>query len=200
MTLGTIGVWRGVLSTNIWSGYRWTAEKAALFAGRQLANEADDTALIFRVRYKIGIPWIKASPAQEWLGLGAYHERLIAVTKSDFYSTEVAADRLESGLKRQFESYPRYQPNASIAKLASQSGGRLEFVGKVENFTTARGRFLANPRMLRFRSDDQFYSVRHAAEPPNPRGYGLIMNNCHDHAFAVLESLGLRRSVRSYFW
>jgi hypothetical protein len=31
-----------------------------------------------------------------------------------------------------------------------------------------------------------------------PNSYNFLTNNCHAHAFAVLESLGIRRSLRSY--
>jgi RHS repeat-associated protein len=199
MTLGTIDLWRGVGSLNIQSGYGFTPQRAAAFAGRRLANEADDTALIFRVRTRIGIPYTRVSPAQEWLRLGAYHERLIAVTKDDFYSTQVVGGPTEQGIIR-----GKWQ-GESLARLARQPG-RFEFVGKVEDFTagigtrTGKGRFLANPRMLKFRRDDEFFDVAGMIEPKNPKSYNLITNNCHDHAFAILEGLGLRRSLRSYFW
>jgi RHS repeat-associated protein len=196
MTLGTIGVWRGALSLNIRSGYGMTAERAAEFAGRQLANEADDTALIFRVRVNNGIPYMKVSPAQEWLGLGAYHEKLIAVTKSDFYATDLITQP-EEGVAREIRNYAGSPPGRSLGKLA-QEEGRLEFVGKVRNFDTAggRGRFLANPRMLRLRTGDKLLIAE--GQPTQINKYSLFTNNCHHHAFAILESLGLRRSLRSY--
>jgi RHS repeat-associated protein len=196
MTLGTIGVWRGVLSTNIWSGTRWTGGEAAQFAARQFANEADDTALIFRQRTKLAVNFAKTSPVQEWLGLGNYHERLIAVTKSDFYATDLVSFP-EEGVAREVRNYAGYQTGASLERLAGQEG-RLEFVGKVRNFNApgeGRNLFLANPRMLRLRTGDKLIRLGQ----PNPiNKYQVFINNCHDHAFAVLESLGLRRSLRSY--
>jgi len=195
MTLGTIGVWRGVLSTNIWSGYRLTGAKAAGLAGRELANEANDTALIFRQRTTLGVPFAKVSPIQEWFGLGIYHERLIAVTESGFYATDFLGGSA-GGLAREFSEYASYQAGRSLQDLAGQQG-KLEFVGKVRNFNTpgqGKNLFLANPRMLRLRADDELGVGR----PASPNQYHWFSNNCHDHAFAVLESLGLRRTVGSY--
>jgi len=49
--------------------------------------------------------------------------------------------------------------------------------------------------MLKLRTGDNLIRTGQ----PNPiNEYHVLANNCHDHAFAVLESLGLRRSLRSY--
>ncbi len=191
MTIGTVGVWRGVASLNIRSGYRLTGTRAGSML-RQLDHEGEGTALVFRVKTKIGAKIRpRISPFQEWRGLGAYHERLIAVTKSDFYST----DFVEEGVARQYRSFASYQ-RSGPADLLAKEQGKLEFVGKVENFNVERNKFLSNPRMVRFRDADELNGVG----PSGNNRYRFIRNNCHDHAWAVLESLGLRRSLKSYIW
>jgi RHS repeat-associated protein len=195
MTLGTITIWRGVGSLNIRSGYTLTGERAAGFAGRLLENENADTALIFRQRTKLPIPWMKVSPAQEWLGLGAYHERLIAVTKSDFYATDFVTIP-EQGISREIRNFPG-RPGASLRRLSGQEG-KLEFVGRVQNFNNpgeGKDLFLGNPRMLRLRTGD---NLIRQGQPAQINKYNVLTNNCHAHAFSILESLGLRRSLRSY--
>jgi hypothetical protein len=189
MTIGTIGVYRFAGSLNIRSGYQLYGERLGTIA-RNIENEADNTAYVFRVKTKIPArirPRI--GPLQEWAGWGVYHERLIAITKSDFYAT----DFVDAGVARQYRSFAAYQQHGP-ANLLQRQEGKVEFVGKVENFN--RNKFLANPKMLRFRSDDDLNGY---GAPNNPREYQFLTNNCHHHAFAILESLGLRRSLRSYF-
>jgi RHS repeat-associated protein len=189
MTIGTIGIWRGVGSLNIRSGYRLSGLRAGAMA-RNLADEADGTAMVFRVKTKIPAPIRpRISPLQEWAGWGGYHERLIAVTKSDFYAT----DFVDAGVAREYARFGSYSQHGP-ASMLEQEQGKLEYVGKVANFN--HNQFLANPRMLRFRSEDMLNGY---GEPNNPKEYGFATNNCHHHAFAILESLGLRRSLRSYF-
>jgi RHS repeat-associated protein len=189
MTLGTIDLWRGVGSLNIRSGYGLTPERAAAFVDRRLEKEADDTALIFRVRVEnFGpyVPKVRVSPAQEWLGLGMYHEKLIAVTKDDFYATDLLTNP-EEGLGRRIPRPGGPSRNQQLAGLE----GRLEFVGKVEGFTAGGGKdlFLGNPRNLRLRPGDAF---KRPGPQANTRAYNILTNNCHHHAFAILKSLGLR--------
>lgn len=184
MTIGTVGVWRAVGSLNIRSGYALYGERAGALA-RNLDDEADGTAYVFRVKTKlpakIGIR-PRISPLQEGAGWGFYHERLIAVTKSDFYAT----DFTEGGVTReytQFGSRVRHGP----ADMLAQERGKLEFVGKVENFN--HNKFLSNPRMLGFSTQDMLHGY---GQPTNPRGYNWLINNCHHHADAILAGLGLR--------
>jgi hypothetical protein len=182
MTIGTIGVWRGIGSLNIRSGYQLYGERVGALA-RNLEDEADGTAYVFRVKTKIPAAIRpRISPLQEAAGWGIYHERLIAVTKSDFYAT----DFVEGGVAREYTRFGSSVQHGP-ADMLKQEQGKLEFVGKVKNFNS--NKFLSNPRMLGFRSDDM---LRGYGEPTNPREYHFRTNNCHDHAYAILQTLGLR--------
>jgi len=110
---------------------------------------------------------IQTSPIQESLHLGFYHEQLIAVGNSDFFSTEITGP---------VETVQARIRLATTQKIFSKLKTRdFEFVGAVDNFNVKKG-FTQNP--LNFPTGG------------GPTPYRLFTNNCQHHAAAVRAALG----------
>jgi hypothetical protein len=183
---------RGVLGMNVRSGYKEPYQAGAL--ADDLRSNPVGSTLIYRVRTKLPasqawLNWLPIpmdSPLQDALGLGLYHEKLIAVTNfdhGDFGGNTIAETELvNTGM---FRREGRVTHSLAFAKLTREAES-LELVGRVDNFD--RRAFFANPRNVNVLRDFDRFSGRFDGSGR----YRLLTNNCHYHAYAVLKGLGLR--------
>ncbi len=190
-TVGGIGWTRGLAGI----GYRPFGIKAAdleSFVAKQGKLNAGE-ALIFRVqdreltRYKgVSLKFTQTSPLQDARGLGLYHERLIAVTKEDVYSTEFFNREV---LRENEEIEAGY-----FEDIRKENSTRYQFVGRKTNFSGQQFS-TANPRG--FATKEQVVRWKEALktnkDTPFPGNrYSTLGNNCQDHVRAMLELLGMR--------
>jgi RHS repeat-associated protein len=156
----------------------------------QLDEAEPDTVLVVRQRTNLRVgPDGKAlplrmqtGPIQEKLGLGLYHEKILAISRTDIFTAEV-----EGG----FAYASRYEaPNAiAVQEHFRQFLGKdFEVIGIKTNFDRANG--FEDIGMQRFWTPrDWDYFAGRSEEKLNP--YRTFTNNCHHHAAAVLQQLGL---------
>ncbi len=175
-------------------GYRPFGLKSTGFQEfvRAQGDLGQDEALIFRVkdteifRYRgLSLHFGQTSPLQEWKNLGFYHERLIAVTREDVYSSEFFL----GDVMHQNEELEDY-----VSMIERDKSTRYQFVGRKQNFNAYQFDH-ANPRGFASKEEVNAWKVRLKSNPDEPfpgRKYNTITNNCHDHVSAVIESLGLR--------
>jgi RHS repeat-associated protein len=154
----------------------------------QLQAEESDDALIIRRRIRtkaLGIPMPKnTGPLQEALGMGTYHEQLIAITRDNVFTTEVLDGEV---VAREFENTPAVL-NRVLGKpgALSQATGYardFELVGVHEGFMHSG-----------------FYNGFEGVSPLNIRlegeggatRYSWFRNDSMLHARAMLQMLGMQ--------
>jgi RHS repeat-associated protein len=166
-------------------------------SGQQIADlvgkldEAEpDTVLIVRQRTNLRVgPDGKAlplpmqtGPIQERLGLGLYHEKILAIGRNDIFTTEV-----EGGLV--YASHEEVPNVVAVQEHFRQFLGKdFEVIGIKTGFDRARGlEGLGTQRFWTVRDWDYFTGRGEGKLNP----YRMFTNNCHYHAAAVLKDLGL---------
>ena len=189
MTAGVPLLWRGILGLNVPSGYRSGAKTLSILDDFH-TNAADREALIFRVkepppasqRWLKHLPVPKDSPLGDALGLGLYHERVLAITT--FTERGVQVDELfgtelfDTGLVRRHLG-PQFSDAARERMV--RSSFQYEYVGRVQNFDPHD--FYANPRQVNLSSKD---NPRAGGEPAAGGGtntYHVLTNDCHHRAY-----------------
>jgi RHS repeat-associated protein len=155
----------------------------------QLDEAEPDTVLIVRQRTNLRVgPDGKAlplpmqtGPIQERLGLGLYHEKILAIGRNDIFTTEV-----EGGLA--YASREEAPGAIAVQEHFRQFLGKdFEVIGIKENFDRARGfDDFGTQRIWTVRDWDYFTGRGEGKLNP----YRTFTNNCHYHAAAVLKDLG----------
>jgi hypothetical protein len=211
MAFGGLGYSRLALG----EGYNPYTLKGEDVVARVEAMGGNDRLLVFRERTQGYAPWRgnTTSPLAEWLHVGTYHERLIAVSREDFASNELvvrgggspglsgsgsgaSASGILGGVKQAAVDYDT-EDDLSVVTMNSNRqtlheafagrGSRYQFVGEL-NRGQLQAFTEANP--LRYPHieavDDR------GSEAPGASQYRLLTNNCQHHAAAVLRMLSLR--------
>lgn len=194
MTFGVALFTRGVEGFNVRSGYKEVTRSMI----DDIHNNPGET-LIFRMRASLpaqqrwisNLPIPMDSPLQDALGLGVYHEKLVAVSNSElglYGSDEVnTTEMLQNGM---FRRPHRYALDKTFLKIAG-SAHSLELVGRVQNFDEQV--FFSNPRDLPiFHQPDNYTISRDFPIQSGTNTYRVLTNNCHYHAYSILKAMGLR--------
>jgi RHS repeat-associated protein len=188
---------RGMTGFNVRTGFRLSGNDVADLV-EQLRKAPNGTALVFRERTAIGNSTSTLfrgggagfdKPFTQAAHLSFYHERLIAITKDDFFANEVG----EKGVTVSQDRFGRENFNQMKNLVTTTFKGKYEFVGKVDHFytTTSREEFLSNPfnvNVLENRTSFDKLRTRGGSRAT----YSAFKNNCQHHAYAVLQEMGLR--------
>jgi RHS repeat-associated protein len=154
----------------------------------RLRKADNDTVLIFRERTQGNSLKTFTSPAMEALGIGRYHERIIAITNDYSVSTEL-------GLPREGYGWVKTSKVEGVSRVQSflrrDRAARYQFVGKVSRdsfspaaFTRLNPRGLLSGAEFQQRLIDDNWSLS-----PQTAKYKRWTNNCHAHATGVLNML-----------
>ncbi len=123
------------------------------------------------------------TPWQEARNLGLYHERLVAITRNNAYTTEFDGAFVTAGMSAD-----------EFITMVRDSGSKFELVGRKANFNQLE--FVrANPRGFATEAQFQEYQESLQENPsaePTFRKYNRYTNNCQHHAAAVRKMLGIR--------
>jgi hypothetical protein len=197
MTAGVSLFYRGLYGLNVRSGFKGRFEtlNGAL---ADLHQGGTDTTLIFRVREPLRspildrFPVVKHAPLLESLGLGFYHERLIAVSSfrdvTGGWGTMDGTEVWNNGLNREATGTIRH---ATVEQSFRTRVRQFELVGRMPTAQFDRNLFFANPRdMVLNPHEGKGFANIYAGGGANT--YRLLGNNCHFHAYSVLKSMGLR--------
>jgi RHS repeat-associated protein len=187
-------VTRGVTGLNVRSGFKLGVGDVASLAD-QLEKAPEGTALVFRQKTQISSTFAskkfrfsQENPLQQALHVGGYHERLIAFTKDEFFMN----DAIDEGIR--VSALDVDDLNGVKGEIMALKG-KFEFVGKVEDFNAPYNRkaFLGNPWNVKVFKNETGYATKDLqTRDSKVRLYSAWRNNCQDHAYAVLEDLGLR--------
>jgi len=165
-----------------------SGEDVAKLVG-QLDESDPDTVLIVRQRSNLrvgpagkSLPLrMQTGPIQEAMGLGVYHEQILAISRDDIFTTEVVDGFVQPTAVRGLGLTGVQQSLRSIA------GKDFEVIGTVSDFDRARG-FEDIGIQNHWTARD--YLIRSDTEETNP--YRSFTNNSHHHCALVLKELGLR--------
>ncbi len=205
LSAGMLGLSHGVLGV----GYHPFALTGDDVVARVEEMTDSSKMLVFRERTQGYAPWrgINTSPLAEWMNLGNYHERLIAVSSEEFRSNEIVTDQGSTGssgtgtgssrgdalggIKRRYVDYATGDGASdldTIQEAFAGRRGRYQFVGEIDR--SQLNRFASNPMSY---PNEALLDIPEAREL-NPRAaqYSMLRNNCHHHAAAVLRLLSLQ--------
>lgn len=155
----------------------------------QLDETDPDTVLIVRQRTNLrvgpagkSIPLrMQTGPIQEAMGLGVYHEQILALTRDDIFTTEVVDGFVQPTAVR---GLGLRGVQESLRTVADKD---FEVIGTVSNFDRSRG--FEDFGIENFWTGRD-YLIRSGTDETNP--YRTFTNNSHHHAALVLKQLGLR--------
>jgi hypothetical protein len=178
---------------NLVGGFRYRhrfdleANQIKDLSNRLRAEESDDALIIRRrVRNKVlGIPMPKnTGPLQEALGMGTYHEQLIAITRDNVFTTEVLDGAV---VAREFENTPaalnRVLGRPGAVSQATGYARDFELVGVHEGFMHSgfyNGFEGTSPLDIRLQGD------------PGATRYSFFRNDSMLHSRAILKMLGMQ--------
>jgi len=182
LSLGTLRVTHLALGV----GYHPFALKSVDVLER-IQRADPDSVLIFRERTQGNSLKTWTSPAMEMMGVGRYHERIIAVTRDFSVSTELGVREGYGFVKsRTLLGQPRVSQFFSGDRAA-----RYQYVGSVSADSFSREAFAkTNPRGLLIGEEfqDRLIDEQWQRSPQSAK-YKRWTNNCHSHARAVLSTL-----------
>ncbi|MEM1079899.1 MAG: RHS repeat-associated core domain-containing protein, partial [Pseudomonadota bacterium] len=189
--------WRGLMGANVNSGFRSGSHMAQLLDDFH-ASASDGDTLVFRVKEPLlgsnhslpNLPVPKDAPLLEALGLGLYHEKLVAVTyqvgtfgdNDTLWVSEVEVN----GLERNAQT----QTPAAMRTSFNDSTRRFELVGRTSNFRLQD--FFENPTGINLDPNDNAGAIGGPFAAGGVNSYNTLWNNCHTHAYYVLKGMGLR--------
>ncbi len=164
-----------------------SGEQIADLVGK-LNKTEPDTVLIVRQRSNLRVGpdgttlplRMQTGPIQEALGLGLYHEKILAISREDIFTTEVSNGVVYSD---------RYEAPSTAAvqeHFRQFVGKEFEVIGIKTNFDRANG--FEDIGTQRFWTPRQAQLQSVLREERNP--YRTFTNNCHYHAAAVIKDLG----------
>jgi hypothetical protein len=140
------------------------------------ADNRDDHALVFRLRYK-QYALSSTSPMLEWAGLGPYHEALLVVGDKDLTLAHLSN---QTGLQYRSEVIWRSRDQAPSAFLAGGTAPQLNFVGLYSDAIRREHETKFNETVDVSRGNQR--SIR--------RDYNAgITNNCHHYAGRIIRGI-----------
>ncbi|MEL7044021.1 MAG: RHS repeat-associated core domain-containing protein [Pseudomonadota bacterium] len=208
MSGGMLGWSRGVIGVG-YNPFTLTADDVVT----RVEDMTDSSKLlVFRERTQGYAPWrgTNTSPLAEWLRVGTYHERLIAVSQEQFLSNELFTDGGGTGSsgtgfgssrgdalggikKVQFDFETGADDSSALTMSTERDSLRESFAGR-------KGRYqfvgeIDKSQAITFHANPKSYPDIDALSGPNAqnaRQYSLLTNNCQHHAAAVLRQLSVR--------